>query len=127
MAGAAVSKTRARRSELVIRSTIARVMEGRTLAIGAYNARLDDAFRIVAQSEAEREEIRRGMESVESRINSEMDPLLAAPIRLSQDEGLTKRTQIFPFTPLLRSSRIACRLVLRACLGRRRSSLAKQR
>ena len=54
------------------------VMEGRTLAIGAYRTRLDDAFKIVAGSEKEREEVRLGMEAVESRIASDMDPLKAA-------------------------------------------------
>ena len=57
------------------------VMEGRTLAIGTYNARLDDEFRIVAKTEEEREEIRRGMEAVEARITADMDPILAATRR----------------------------------------------
>ncbi|HEX4825501.1 MAG TPA: carboxyl transferase domain-containing protein [Candidatus Polarisedimenticolaceae bacterium] len=57
------------------------VMEGRTLAIGAYNARLDDEFRIVAKDEAEAEEIRRGMAAVEERIGRDMDPVLAASNR----------------------------------------------
>ncbi len=54
------------------------VMEGRTLAIGAFNTRLDDNFEIVAQSEAEREKVRRGMEEVEARITDDMDPVKAA-------------------------------------------------
>jgi acetyl-CoA carboxylase carboxyltransferase component len=54
------------------------VMEGRTLAIGAYNARLDDEFRIVAKTKEEEEEIRRGMEAVEKRIDADMDPVRAA-------------------------------------------------
>ena len=54
------------------------VMEGRTLAIGAYNARLDDEFRIVAKSREEEEEIRRGMQAVEERIGQDMDPVRAA-------------------------------------------------
>ncbi|HZN53960.1 MAG TPA: carboxyl transferase domain-containing protein [Candidatus Polarisedimenticolaceae bacterium] len=57
------------------------VMEGRTLAIGAFNARLDDEFRIVAKTEAEADEIRRGMQAVEDRINRDMDPVLAASQR----------------------------------------------
>jgi len=54
------------------------VMEGRTLAIGAYNTKLDDDFKIVARTSEEREEIRRGMQSVEDRIARDMDPVLAA-------------------------------------------------
>lgn len=61
------------------------VMEGRTLAIGAYRTKLDDDFRIVAETEKEREEIRRGMEAVEERISREMDPLVAAS-RMDVDE-----------------------------------------
>ncbi len=54
------------------------VMEGRTLAIGTYNAKLDDNFNIVADTPDERDEIRRGMEAVEERITSDMDPVKAA-------------------------------------------------
>jgi 3-methylcrotonyl-CoA carboxylase beta subunit len=54
------------------------VMEGRTLAIGAYNARLDDDFRIVAGTPEEAEEVRRGMQAVEDRIQGDMDPVRAA-------------------------------------------------
>ncbi len=61
------------------------VMEGRTLAIGAYRTRLDDEFRIVAKSDEEREEIRRGMEAVEARITADMDPLKSAS-RMDVDE-----------------------------------------
>ena len=61
-------------------TTISRlaVMEGRTLAIGAFNARLDDNFGIVAETEEEREKIRRGMEEVEARITADMDPIRSA-------------------------------------------------
>jgi acetyl-CoA carboxylase carboxyltransferase component len=54
------------------------VMEGRTLAIGAFNAKLDDDFNIVADTEQEAEKIRRGMKAVEERIDGDMDPVLAA-------------------------------------------------
>ncbi len=54
------------------------VMEGRTLAIGAFNARLDDNFEIVAASEEEREKTRRGMAEVEARIEADMDPVRSA-------------------------------------------------
>ncbi len=64
------------------------VMEGRTLAIGAFHTKLDDEFRIAADSAEEAEEIRRGMEAVEQRIEREMDPVLAAS-RLDVDEVVT--------------------------------------
>lgn len=54
------------------------VMEGRTLAIGAYNTKLDDDFRVVAATEEERRDIEAGMKSVEERIERDMDPLAAA-------------------------------------------------
>ena len=57
------------------------VMEGRTLAIGAYRTRLDEQFEIVAPSEEEREAIRAGMRRVEERIESDMDPFGAAARR----------------------------------------------
>jgi len=54
------------------------VMEGRTLAIGAFRTRLDDEFQIVAESEEEREKVAFGMKQVEDRISEDMDPLRAA-------------------------------------------------
>ena len=57
------------------------VMEGRTLAIGAFNSKLDDEFKIVAKTPEEAEEIRRGMQAVEDRIARDMDPVLAASQR----------------------------------------------
>jgi acetyl-CoA carboxylase carboxyltransferase component len=54
------------------------VMEGRTLAIAAYNTKLDDDFRIVAKDEAEREQIAGDMRAVEQRIEGDMDPFVAA-------------------------------------------------
>jgi 3-methylcrotonyl-CoA carboxylase beta subunit len=57
------------------------VMEGRTLAIGAYNTKLDDQFRVVAKTSEEADEIRRGMQAVEDRISRDMDPVLAASQR----------------------------------------------
>ena len=61
-------------------TTISRlaVMEGRTLAIGAFNTKLDDDFEIVAETEEEREKVRKGMEGVEARITADMDPIKAA-------------------------------------------------
>ncbi|MBZ5641074.1 MAG: propionyl-CoA carboxylase [Acidobacteriia bacterium] len=61
------------------------VMEGKTLAIGAFNAKLDDHFNIVAKTPEEAEETRRGMDTVEARINRDMDPVLAAS-RMDVDE-----------------------------------------
>jgi acetyl-CoA carboxylase carboxyltransferase component len=54
------------------------VMEGRTLAIGTYNARLDDDFNIIYTTPKEYEETKRGIEAVEARINAEMNPILTA-------------------------------------------------
>jgi acetyl-CoA carboxylase carboxyltransferase component len=57
------------------------VMDGRTLAIGAYRTKLDDNFNIKTDDPAEQEEIRRGMQEVEDRITADMDPTLAAAQR----------------------------------------------
>ncbi len=54
------------------------VMEGRTLAIGAFRTKLDDNFKIMAASPDEAAKIRQGMEDVEARISRDMDPVLAA-------------------------------------------------
>ncbi len=61
------------------------VMEGRTLAIAAYNTKLDDEFRITAADPAERASIQEGMRKVEERIESDMDPYQAAA-RMDTDE-----------------------------------------
>jgi len=54
------------------------VMEGRTLAIAAYNTRLDDDFQIVSTDPAERAKIEAGMRETEARIERDMDPFVAA-------------------------------------------------
>jgi acetyl-CoA carboxylase carboxyltransferase component len=54
------------------------VMEGRTLAIGAFRTKLDDSFQIVAENEEERERIQQGMAKVEKQIETDMDPHKAA-------------------------------------------------
>ncbi len=54
------------------------VMEGRTLAIAAYNTKLDDNFEIVATDPEERAKIEAGMRDVEARIEKDMDPYAAA-------------------------------------------------
>jgi acetyl-CoA carboxylase carboxyltransferase component len=54
------------------------VMEGRTLAIGAYNTKLDDNFRIITADAQQRAKIEAGMKAVEDRITMDMDPYRAA-------------------------------------------------
>lgn len=54
------------------------VMEGRTLAIATYNTKLDDNFEIMSDDPGERAEIEAGMAKVEARIESDMDPFVAA-------------------------------------------------
>jgi acetyl-CoA carboxylase carboxyltransferase component len=54
------------------------VMEGRTLAIATYNARLDDDFQVASDDPAERAEVERGMREVAGRIDRDMDPMVAA-------------------------------------------------
>ena len=54
------------------------VMEGRTLAIGAFNTKLDDEFNILADTEDERAAIAAGMKAVEERIEADMDPMASA-------------------------------------------------
>jgi acetyl-CoA carboxylase carboxyltransferase component len=57
------------------------VMEGRTLAIGAFRTKLDDNFNIIADSEEEASKVREGMQKVEERITKDMNPVLAASRR----------------------------------------------
>ena len=54
------------------------VMEGRTLAIAAFNTKLDDDFEIASTDPAERAEIEAGMAATEKRIEADMDPYKAA-------------------------------------------------
>jgi 3-methylcrotonyl-CoA carboxylase beta subunit len=54
------------------------VMEGRTLAIAAFNTKLDDDFQIVTTDPAERAKIEAGMRETEARIEGDMDPFVAA-------------------------------------------------
>jgi len=61
------------------------VMEGRTLAIAAFNTRLDDDFEIVATDPAERAKISADMRETEARIERDMDPFVAAQ-KLDTDE-----------------------------------------
>ena len=61
------------------------VMEGRTLAIAAYNTKLDDDFEIAVEDPAERAKIEQGMRETEERIEGDMDPYAAAS-RMDTDE-----------------------------------------
>jgi acetyl-CoA carboxylase carboxyltransferase component len=61
------------------------VMEGRTLAIAAFNTKLDDDFEIAAQDPAERADIQRQMDETAARIEADMDPIAAAA-RMDTDE-----------------------------------------
>jgi acetyl-CoA carboxylase carboxyltransferase component len=54
------------------------VMEGRTLAIAAYNTKLDDDFEIATDDPEERKRIEQGMRATEQRIEADMDPYKAA-------------------------------------------------
>jgi acetyl-CoA carboxylase carboxyltransferase component len=56
------------------------VMEGRTLAIGAYRTKLDDNFEIITEDEEERKKILEGMQAVEDRITRDMDPVTSASL-----------------------------------------------
>jgi acetyl-CoA carboxylase carboxyltransferase component len=71
------------------------VMEGRTLAIGAFRTKLDDNFRVIADSEEEAAKIREGMRQVEERIEGDMDPVLAAS-RRDLDEVI-KPSEVRPY------------------------------
>ena len=61
------------------------VMEGRTLAIATYNTKLDDNFDILSTDPDERAEIEAAMRDVETRIEKDMDPYVAA-CQLDTDE-----------------------------------------
>ncbi|MFT7677229.1 MAG: 3-methylcrotonyl-CoA carboxylase beta subunit [Planctomycetota bacterium] len=54
------------------------VMEGRTLAIAAFNTKLDDDFEIAVEDPEERAAIEQGMADTEARIEADMDPYQAA-------------------------------------------------
>lgn len=61
------------------------VMEGRTLAIAAFNTKLDDDFQIATTDPIERARIEAGMASTAARIEADMDPIQAAA-RMDTDE-----------------------------------------
>ena len=61
------------------------VMEGRTLAIAAFNSKLDDNFEIATKDPAERQKIEEGMATTAARIDADMDPIGSAA-RMDTDE-----------------------------------------
>jgi acetyl-CoA carboxylase carboxyltransferase component len=67
------------------------VMEGRTLAIAAFNTKLDDDFEIATDDPVERAKIEAGMRETEARIEGDMDPYRAAA-QMDTDEvvGVTE-------------------------------------
>lgn len=78
-------------------TTISRlsVMEGRTLAIAAYNTKLDDDFEIVTEDPKERAEIEAGMAQVAERIEADMDPYVAA--RQMDTDEVIKLEELRPY------------------------------
>ena len=54
------------------------VMEGRTLAIAAFNTKLDDDFEIASEDPEERAAVAQGMRETEARIEGDMSPYKAA-------------------------------------------------
>lgn len=54
------------------------VMEGRTLAIAAFNTKLDDEFEIATADPVEKKKVEDGMRETEARIESDMDPYKSA-------------------------------------------------
>ncbi|MBM4393263.1 MAG: hypothetical protein FJ090_19230, partial [Deltaproteobacteria bacterium] len=61
------------------------VMEGRTLAIAAFNTRLDDNFEIASTDPEERAQVQKAMDETAARIEADMDPIAAAA-RMDTDE-----------------------------------------
>jgi 3-methylcrotonyl-CoA carboxylase beta subunit len=56
------------------------VMEGRTLAIGAFRTKLDDNFEIIKTTDEEYKKVAEGMQAVEDRITQDMDPIRSASL-----------------------------------------------
>ncbi len=54
------------------------VMEGRTLAIAAFNTKLDDNFEILSKDPLERAAVENGMRETEARIEGDMSPYKSA-------------------------------------------------
>ena len=64
--------------QLATPATRLAVMEGKTLAMGAFHTKLNDRFEIASEDPEERAAITAGMRAVESRIEADMDPYKAA-------------------------------------------------
>ncbi len=71
--------------QLATPNTRLAVMDGRTLAIAAYNSKLDDNFEIASSDPAERAAVEKGMAETAARIESDMDPIASAA-RMDVDE-----------------------------------------
>ncbi|MEO6708966.1 MAG: carboxyl transferase domain-containing protein, partial [Planctomycetota bacterium] len=71
------------------------VMEGRTLAIAAFNTKLDDEFEILSQDPAERAAVESGMRETEARIESDMSPYKSAA-QMDTDE-IVKFSELRPW------------------------------
>src|SRR3954464_15535226 len=107
------------------------VMEGRTLGIATFNTRLDDDFHIMATAPAERAKIEAGMRETEARIESDMDPFVAAK-QMDTDEivelgelrdyltALGEMTYQAPGTRRVKNPRIWSMHDLRELVGGRR-------
>lgn len=74
------------------------VMEGRTLAIAAFNTKLDDDFQIAVTDPEERAAIEKGMADTEARIESDMDPYQSAS-QMDTDE-IVAPTELRPWLEL---------------------------
>lgn len=61
------------------------VMEGRTLAIGAFRTKLDENFNIIFTRQEEYDQVKKGMDELELRISEDMNPILSAR-QLDTDE-----------------------------------------
>ncbi len=71
------------------------VMEGRTLAIAAFNTKLDDDFQIMTSDPAERAKIAAGMAETEARIEGDMDPFVVrAPARHRRDRRARRAARV---------------------------------
>ena len=82
-------------------TTISRlsVMEGRTLAIAAYNTKLDDDFEILTRDPQERAEIEAGMRAVAERIEADMDPWVAG--RQMDTDEVVRLDELRPYLAAL--------------------------
>jgi acetyl-CoA carboxylase carboxyltransferase component len=61
------------------------VMEGRTLAIGAFRTKLDENFNVIFTRQEEYDQVKKGMDELELRISEDMNPILSAR-QLDTDE-----------------------------------------